>query len=692
MGVPRIKIALGDLNHRSAGRHSFFMPLSISYVGSYCLAQLGPEAIEIRLYDDPDLILRDIADWKPDVVGVSNYCWKSQVSSLVLRYAKRINPAAVCVSGGPNFPYDHTECRAYLAKRPEIDLYTYLDGEVSFAQLIRKLREGIDLHQLKRESQAGIMSIHPDTGDLVVGESPPRLLDLDDIPSPYLTGMLEPWFNGHYAPSIETSRGCPFQCTFCVQGDSYYTRVAKQSIPRVEAELVYIAERMHKYPNVLLSICDSNFGMLPRDEEIAAIIRGMQDEYNWPNAFDVTSGKKNHDRILKVASLLGNKMQVSCSLQSVNPKTLEVIKRKNLTLEQYKIIGQETKKSGMRSIVELIVPLPEETKESFFNGIATVVDVLNPERICPYTTMFLPGTVLETKECREKYQMKPKFRILPRQFGDYVGEKCFEVEEVCIETNTLSFGDYLEIRGFSLISALFSNELFNVVHRHLKELNINMHDYIYHAWEAINAGRTDLSDIYNEFMKGAKEELWDSKEAIYEHFSKEENYTQLREGKVGDNLIRKFHTQPLLEKGIPLIEFAYALIEEMVNGTLSDEIRESLASAKRWMIATRNVSAIFKDRAYINHIETLELPYDVNAWYLDGPEGGSLTAYKRPAAYRIYSDVNKLNEIFDENKELCGGDFSFQIAKLLSNWDMRNFFRICESLSKEEPIGQPAKN
>ena len=681
-----IKIALGDLNHRSAGRHSFFMPLNVSYIASYTLAQLGPETVDIRIYDDPDLILKDIASWKPHVVGVSNYLWKAELNSVVYRYAKKMNPDVICVSGGPNFPYDHEECREYLAKRPEIDLYCYLESEISFSQLIKKLLEGMDLHQLKRKPQAGVMSIHPDTGELVAGEPAPRLMNLDDIPSPYLTGMLEPWFNGHYAPMIETSRGCPFSCTFCVQGDSYFTKVAKESIPRVETEITYIAERMRKWPNVLLAICDSNFGMLPRDEEVAAVIRRMQDEYGWPNAFDVTSGKKNHDRILKVASLLGNKMLISCSLQSVNPKTLEVIKRKNLTMEQYRLIRNETKKHGMRSTVELIYPMPEETKETFFKGIATVMDVINPERISPFTTMFLPGTEMASKACRTKYQMVSKFRILPRQFGEYVGDKCFEIEEVCIETNTLPFEDYLEIRGFGLISVLFSSEQFNIVHKHLKELNIKLHDFTFYLWELIKSGKTALSEIYTEYVEEAKGELFDSPEAIYEYFSKQENYDKLKEGKLGDNLIRKFTTKYYLEAAVPSIELAYSSVEEMAKGVLSEEIRESLASAKRWTIATQNVSAIFKDSSYIHTSETLQLPYDVNAWHLDGPDSNPLMAYRRPVTYRIFSDVNKLEKIFAENKELCGGDLFFQISKLLVNWDMRNFFRNCESLNKETPV------
>ena len=522
LGMQQIKIALGDLRHATVGKHSSLIPIGIGYVASYLLSQIGPEAVEIRLYHDPNIILKDIASWKPQVIGLSNYCWNSELSRTVFKYAKKVNPAIVCIGGGPDFPTDHTECREYLFKRPEIDFYVYFEGELSFGQLIKKLQKGIKIRLLKSEPQVGIMSIHPETGNLVFGKPPPRLTNLDEIPSPYLNGLLDQWFDGHNAPVLQTERGCPFSCGFCFVGQSYFNRVTIFSIQRVKDELTYIAQRISKYPHILLSICDSNFGMSKRDEEIAAHIRSLQDEFSWPKAFDVTTGKRNYDRILSIAGLLKNRMHIVCSLQSLNPKTLEVIKRKNLPMDEYRKINIEIKKRGMWSITELIAPMPEETKSSFFEGLKSVVNILNPERLISYTTMCLKGTYMASKECRTKYQMQTKFRILPRRFGEYLGEKCFEIKEACVATNTISFDDYLEIRGFSLISSFFSSGLFDVIHRHLKELKISTYDYFYYLWKLIKFGRTALSEIYNRYMREVRQELWGSREAIYNHFTKQE--------------------------------------------------------------------------------------------------------------------------------------------------------------------------
>ena len=116
-----LKIVLGDLRHETVGRHSVFMPIGIAYIASYLSSQIGSDNIEVRLYDRPDIILKDIKQWRPDVVGLSNYCWDTELSRVVFDYAKRLNAETVCVAGGPEFPTNLRECEDYLRNRCKID-------------------------------------------------------------------------------------------------------------------------------------------------------------------------------------------------------------------------------------------------------------------------------------------------------------------------------------------------------------------------------------------------------------------------------------------------------------------------------------------------------------------------------------------------------------------------------------------
>jgi radical SAM superfamily enzyme YgiQ (UPF0313 family) len=149
-----LKIALGDLRHETVGRHSVFMPIGIACIASYLLAHTDSGSVEVRLYDRPGEILKDIEQWKPAVVGLSNYCWNAELSRIVFNYAKKVNPTTICVAGGPEFPVEQEECKQYLLGRREIDFYVYLEGEAVFAALIEKLRKGATTTELKSVRQA----------------------------------------------------------------------------------------------------------------------------------------------------------------------------------------------------------------------------------------------------------------------------------------------------------------------------------------------------------------------------------------------------------------------------------------------------------------------------------------------------------------------------------------------------------
>lgn len=678
----KFRIALGDLRHATIGRHSVFMPVGIGYIASYLLGHVDSDDIEIRLFDDPDKILIAIKEWKPNVIGLSNYCWNVEVSNLVFRYAKNTNPNIICIAGGPEFPIENSERLEYLKIRKEIDFYVMFEGEIAFSLLIKKIIDGSYISILKAHPQEGIASLNSDTGEIVLGPLPPRLKTLDEIPSPYLSGLLDDWFNGSFAPSIEFARGCPFSCGYCYAGQSYYTPVVTFSNDRINAELTYMAKKMVDYSNIPLLICDSNFGVTKKDEEIARTIRTIQDKYNWPNVFNVTTGKTNFDRILHIASLLKNKMNVYCSVQSLHPKTLDVIKRKNLPIDEYIEVQNEIRKRKMPSVAELIVPLPLETKASFFDGIKTLFHA-DAKTIVPYTTMLLKGTFLASKSARKKYKMVTKFRLIPRQFGEYEGEKCFEIEEVCVATNTLPFHDYLECRGFALLFSVLSSVQFDIVYRHLKELGINEYEFLITLIDVVSSGKSKISDIYNKYLDEITQELWDTREGLIQYFSKSENYDKLLRGDLGDNLIRKYRTILFIGYNTPLIELAYQVIQNLTDKQkLTNDITDSLDAAKRWTIACRDISKILEDEKSIKNIEELNLNYDILNWYLSNPEEKPLISYKENVSCKIFYDIQKVKPILDEGKKLYGEEILYRFGKILIHWSITNFWRKCETLKK----------
>lgn len=682
------KIALGDLRHKTVGSgNNPVMPLNIGFIATSTFARLGEKTLEIRLYTDAEKLLADIDTWKPSVLGLTNYCWSSELSRRAFEYAKKVDPATVCVSGGPHFPIVDSECHEYLLRRKDIDFNVCMEGEEAFARLMDTLRDTSNsLDFLKSQPHPNIMTIHPRKRSLVRGEILPRIMDMDIIPSPYLSGIMDQFFDGNYAPMIETARGCPYQCAFCFVGLDEYKDLAKFSLDRVKADLNYIAERMHRFQSSLLTICDSNFGMYQRDEEIASHIRTLQDKYDWPMAFNVTTGKAQHERIIRVAETLQNKMHISGSVQTLNRETSKLIKRRNLPIPKYTALLSEIKKRKMHSGVELIIPMPGESKETFLNGMETIVDA-GAGTVIPYTTMLLPGTEIASKEFREKYKMKSKFRILPRQFGDLRGSKCFEIEEVCVSTNTMSYEDYLDCRGLSFVAGLFASDQYDLILQHLKELEIKPFDYYLHLWELIKVDKTGIGLVYKLFIQETEDELWDSPEEIYEHFSKPKNYEALLKSILGDNLMRKYKTEVFLEHGPASFEFVYNAFETFDHKKIHPDYFEAMKAAKRWAIMTRAFAGLhsFQDKKECD--QALECSFDINSWYFCEDIDKSLMNFRGPASYKVVANVSKVQSILEEGKRFYGEDLKYCLAKQLIYYGVKAFWRsICRQKNVDNEL------
>ena len=85
-------------------------------------------------------------------------------------------------------------------------------------------RRQVDQASRRRSGLPSAMFRNPE-GQAAIDETKPRHKEVEDIPSPWLTGIQDEFFDGKLAPMIETNRGCPFTCTFCVQGTKWYTKV-----------------------------------------------------------------------------------------------------------------------------------------------------------------------------------------------------------------------------------------------------------------------------------------------------------------------------------------------------------------------------------------------------------------------------------------------------------------------------------
>ena len=100
-------------------------------------------------------------------------------------------------------------------------------------------------------------------------------------------------------------------------------------------------------------------------------------------------------------------------MQSLNLETLDGIKRRNWTKEQYLEFLDKLKQRGKSSFSEMIIPLPNETEKSYFDGVKFLMD--NGVQTRTYTLMMLVGAELGRDKAIKDYELKSKWRVLPKQ-------------------------------------------------------------------------------------------------------------------------------------------------------------------------------------------------------------------------------------------------------------------------------------
>lgn len=536
-----MRLYLADLGHNLLTYSSDTYPLGVANIASYLKANFdSPEDIDVSIFREPQDLKAAIDRAPPDVLGLSNYAWNEELSNHFANYLKQRHPRALVCMGGPNFPLTADVQEEFLRGLPDIDAYvdgpTY-EGERAFLNLIRRFSDvGGEVPGIYEEPVAGIAWINPSDQGFTAAAEVERIRDLDEIPSPYTSGMLDPWFDSGYFPLMQITRGCPFTCTYCNSGVAGNSRVYAHSVENVKQDLLYIARRVK--PEITLCFADDNFGMFRRDEEIADYIAWLQDKFNWPRYVRTTTGKNNGARIIRVMRKTRGAMPMTAAVQSMNPEVLRNIKRSNIKLETFQELQTELKDQGMQAYGELILSLPGESKQTFMHSIRDLLDA-GSSRISAHQLMLLHGAEMATPESRERYGLRTQFRVVARNIGNYTGEPVIEVEEMVVDTPAFPFKDYLEARVFHLLLTIFYYEgNFEEAFEFARQGGIKPYDLIVAMQQRLDAAPQAFRDVIDEFVNESREELFPSREACKAWAR--ENYDSLVDGTKGGNLLSKY--------------------------------------------------------------------------------------------------------------------------------------------------------
>ena len=386
--------------------------------------------------------LAETAERVPDpaVVGLSTYVWSWEYSVALARRLRELYPEAVLLVGGPQVPND----AATLVASGVFDVVVHGEGEAVFVEVLRALRDDSPLWRIPGVTARG------HDGAPVRAEARARLDDLDALASPFLRGDFDPILASRYRAIglWETNRGCPFSCSFCYWGSAVGQKVRAFGWDRLMAELRWFEE--HRFDYILCA--DANYGIKTRDLELAHAVAEAKRRSGFPRKFRVFSTKNATHRVMDVVDVLrseGLDQGLSLTMQSLSPRALTSIGRKNIKLDAYVTLASEARQRGMISYSDLIVGLPGETYDSFMDGLETLMNVGQHDNVHVYVCTLLVGSEMSEPEYIARHGIRTarspiierhmRADALPaggiQEYEDIVIETATMPEERWVETN-----------------------------------------------------------------------------------------------------------------------------------------------------------------------------------------------------------------------------------------------------------------
>ena len=370
------------------------------------------ELAEYTINQSKDEIMKGIFQSKPDVLCFSCYIWNISFVRELITDLHKVLPATEIWVGGPEVSYDAVKV---LEENPGISGVMRGEGEKTFAELAAwfMLRNGdgsgreVENHPEINEilgityrNQQGLIQINPDRG----------IMDLSEVPFPYED--LQDF--DHRIIYYESSRGCPFSCSYCLS--SIDKRLRFRNLELVKKELQFLID--HKVPQV--KFVDRTFNC--KKEHAMEIWQYLLDsDYGVTNFhFEIAADLITEEELALLAKMRPGLVQLEIGVQSTNLKTLEAIKRKMDFDKVGEIVQKIQESHNIHQHLDLIAGLPYEDYESFSKSFQDVYS-LHPQQLQLGFLKVLKGSYMEEhlEEYKGIYQNKEPYEILATRWLPY---------------------------------------------------------------------------------------------------------------------------------------------------------------------------------------------------------------------------------------------------------------------------------
>ena len=390
--------------------------------------QVQVEIAEYTINHQMDQILQDIYRRKPDVIGFSCYIWNIQYIQPFLKDIPKVLPDVKIWMGGPEVYY---RAESFLKEEPTVTGVMVGEGEATLAELAEVYGEAEDI-DIRLEQVRGIV-FRKTSGEIL--HTPVRpLLPMDEIPFSYnnLEGM------EHRIIYYESSRGCPYSCSYCLS--SIDKTVRFRSLDLVMKELDYFLER--KVPQV--KFVDRTFNC--KKSHALAIWRYLLEHDNGVTNFhfEISADLIDEEELEVMEQMRPGLIQLEIGVQTTNPDTITEIRRK-MNLDRLKQVVDKI--NGFHNIhqhLDLIVGLPYENYERFCQSFDDVY-WMRPEQLQLGFLKVLKGSYMaeKTQDYGLLYHQEPPYEVLATKWLDYGQVLRLKAVEDMVEVHYNS-GQYTE--------------------------------------------------------------------------------------------------------------------------------------------------------------------------------------------------------------------------------------------------------
>ena len=430
---------------------------------------------EYTINQQKDEILRDIYLEKPDIICFSCYIWNISFVKEIAEDLKKILPDSVFWAGGPEVSFDAED---FLKKNPGFFGVMVGEGEETFRELCRFYVEN-------KGSLEEISGIAFYSGEKIRHNGWREIMDLSKVPFAYEN--MEDFRNK--IVYYESSRGCPFSCSYCLS--SVDKKLRFRNLDLVKKELQFFIDR--KVPQV--KFVDRTFNC--KHSHAMEIWKYILEHDNGMTNFnfEISADLLKEEELSLMEKMRPGLIQLEIGVQSTNQDTIKAIRRTMDFERLSEIVNKIHSFGNIHQHLDLIAGLPYENYDSFRNSFNQVY-ALKPEQLQLGFLKVLKGSLM--KEMAEEYGIVHK-------------EK--EPYEV-LSTKWLSYGEILKLKTVESMvevyynSGQFQNTL-NYIESYFEDA-FSLYEelgkfYEEKGYHSISHSRMKRYEILLEFLEGYQE-------------------------------------------------------------------------------------------------------------------------------------------------------------------------------------------